>query len=256
MFGPGIDLAGFTSFPDLFRALAAGKHTAAVVPIENALYGSLHQNYDALVELAPGIAAETFVRVELCLVARKKSPVKRGARVLVHPVAQEQCRDFFAKHGLAAVTAADTAGSVRELLAGADAEYAVASALAAKLYRGHVLVRGIEDDPNNFTRMLAIGPAALHALKKARAPKGYKTSLAFTLPNTPGALFKALGCFSLRDIDLSKLESRPMRGRPFEYLFYVDALEAADAPNMRHALSHLSELAEKIWLLGSYPRAK
>ena len=138
---------------------------------------------------------------------------------------------------------------------GADADFpAVASRLAANLYGGRVVARGIEDDPSNYTRFLAIGPGAKR-LAHERAPRGHKTSLAFVLPNRSGALFKALGCFSLRDIDLAKLESRPMRGRPFEYLFYVDALSEPSAPAMRHALDHLHELAEKVWLLGSYARA-
>jgi prephenate dehydratase len=171
-------------------------------------------------------------------------------RVFSHPVALDQCRDFFRSHPqVQAVPFYDTAGSVRHVIAErlSDAA-AIAPKQAAGQYGGRVLLAGIEDDQQNYTRFLLID-------KSRRISRGAdKTSLAFALRNEPGALFKALSVFALRDISLSKIESRPIRGRPWEYVFFVDMLRGDDDP-ARNALRHLAEIAELVKVLGVYPAA-
>lgn len=254
LYGKDVPILACATFAELFQS-TLGKHPkarAAVVPIENALYGSIHQNFDLLLKHKATIHAEAYHRIELCLIGLPGSTLTAKANVLVHPVAAGQCTRFVKKHRLKIELAADTAGAVRELMEKRPpGTYAIASAHAAKLYGAKVLARGIEDDPKNFTRFLAVSraPGGL----KTRAAHGYKTSLAFVLPNTPGALFRALGAFSLRDVDLAKLESRPMRGRPFEYMFYLDAVGSLADARVQNAVAHLQELAERVWVLGSYP---
>jgi prephenate dehydratase len=181
------------------------------------------------------------------------SEIKTGSvkRVFSHPVALDQCRDLFARNPkLEPVPFYDTAGSVKHVVAEELTHAAaIASRRAAEVYGGKILKAGIEDDKKNFTRFFLIKRG-----KPQAAPKGDKTSLAFSLKNIPGALFKALSVFALRDISLSKIESRPMRGRPWEYVFFVDLLRGDDGDS-RNALRHLSEIAELVKVLGIYPKA-
>jgi len=172
-------------------------------------------------------------------------------QVFSHPVALDQCRDLFVKNPrLKAEPFYDTAGSVKHVMAeGLRNAAAIASARAAKVYGGGILKAGIEDDKKNFTRFFLIRRG------KARATRGAdKTSLAFSTRDIPGALFKALSVFALRDISLSKIESRPMRGRPWEYVFFVDLLRGDDQ-DVRNALRHLGEVAELVKVLGMYREA-
>jgi prephenate dehydratase len=254
LFGKGVAILECETFPKLFASTfgRAAKADAALVPIENALYGSIHQNFDLLLKHRATIFAEAYHRIELCLIGLSGKTIERGSTVLVHPVAAGQCTGFLKKHRLKVQLAADTAGAVRDLVERKPAgTYAIASAHAAKLYGAQVLARGIEDDAKNFTRFLAVSEKP-RQLK--RSGDGHKTSLAFVLPNTPGSLFRALGAFSLRDVDLAKLESRPMRGRPFEYLFYLDVVGSLSDRNVQRAVEHLREIVEQLWVLGSYPR--
>jgi prephenate dehydratase len=129
---------------------------------------------------------------------------------------------------------------------------AIASSVAAGIYGGRILKRSIEDDRQNFTRFFLLQPEAPRS--RSVEPKEWKTSLVFTTRNIPGALFRALSAFALRDLSLSKIESRPLRGKPWEYLFYVDLLGRAEEQRVRNALAHLGELADFMRVLGSYPR--
>ena len=165
-------------------------------------------------------------------------------------MALAQCRDFFAKHpNIEAMPAYDTAGSVMDLLRdGAAGRAAIASRLAAETHGGEILLEGIEDDPQNYTRFLLL----------ARDPgpppgAGAKTTVVFTLQNAPGALHRALGAFAARGLDLAKIESRPLRGRPWEYVFYPDVL-GDPAGELAGALAELRPLAGEFRVLGSYPR--
>src|SRR5216110_1346661 len=184
--GPLLRLVPCATFVELFRAVQGGAATSGVVPIENTLAGSVHENYDLLSAHALHVVAETELRIRHCLIASPRTRLSDVRRVASHPVALAQCRRFFATHPhLVAVPSYDTAGSVRNLIAGeghANADAAIASALAAELYGGEVLAEGLEDHVENYTRFLVI------AREPARTDGATKISLVFTLPNTPGSL--------------------------------------------------------------------
>src|SRR6266513_4347602 len=245
--GPDIRLVPCPSFEDLFRAVEQGAATRGAVPIENSLAGSVHENYDLLGAHALHVVAETQVRVRHCLIARPGTERAAVRRVASHPVALAQCRRFFSTHpDLVAVPAYDTAGSVRDLMAGTvDAEAAIASKLAAELYGAAVLEEGLEDHAENYTRFLVIArdPASREAANK--------TSLILSLGNTPGTLYRALGVFAARGLNLTKIESRPLPGRPWEYLFYVDVVDTGQG--IAAALEELQAFTFGIRVLGTYP---
>jgi prephenate dehydratase len=236
------------TFDLLFAAAVGGEVDRAVCPIENSLAGSIHENYDRLRAQPLHIVAETQLRIVHCLIARPGTRFEAIRRVASHPVALAQCRRFFAdRPGVEAVVAYDTAGSVMELMkGGAPTDAAIASALAAKTYGGEILVEGIEDDPQNYTRFLILArePGPIEAATK--------TSIVFTLQNVPGALHKAIGFFATRGADLSKIESRPLRGRPWEYEFHLDALGDPRGP-AGQAIEELRALSHEFRILGSYP---
>jgi prephenate dehydratase len=244
----------YPTFEAVFRALRARKIDAAVIPIENTLAGSVHENYDHLLRFDVRIAAETNVRIVHNLIAPPGVRFKDIRKVYSHPVALNQCQRFFSQHPrVEKIPFYDTAGSVKMVMQqrASDAA-AIASAVAASIYGGHILRRSIEDDRRNFTRFFLLYPAK-HLPPPRRASR-WKTSLVFTTRNTPGALFRALSAFALRDVNLAKIESRPLRGKPWEYLFYVDFLGREDEPRVQNALRHLAELADFLRVLGSYPR--
>ena len=245
--GPDLRLVPCGSFAELFRAVAAGDAARGVVPIENSLAGSVHENYDLLGRHPLHVVAETQVRVRHCLIARPGTTPRAVRRVASHPVALAQCRNFFAAHPeVVPVAAYDTAGSVRELMARRlDADAAIASALAAELYGAVVLQHGLEDHAENHTRFLVIGR------EPAPADRARKTSLVFTLPNVPGSLYRALGTFAGRGLDLTKIESRPIPGRPWEYAFYLDVL-GDPRGEVAAALHELRGLARELRVLGTY----
>lgn len=248
--GPDVRLVPRHSFEELFRGVTAGDADRGVVPIENSLAGSVHENYDLLRSSALHVVAETEVRVRHCLIARPGTAAAAVRRIASHPVALAQCRRFFAERpAVAPVPAYDTAGSVRDLLAGRlEADAAIGSALAARLYGGEILLEGIEDHPENYTRFLVVArqPGPLAGTSK--------TSVAFLLPNVPGSLHRALGVFAARDLDLTKIESRPLAGRPWEYVFYVDVLgDPRGGGGVAEALSELAGLARELRVLGAYP---
>jgi len=179
-------------------------------------------------------------------------------RVFSHPVALNQCLNFFTENPqIERTTFYDTAGSVKMIAEeGLNDAGAIASAVAADIYGARILRKSIEDDRQNFTRFFLLRRPEF--VRKRPAEKGdpgqWKTSLVFTLRNVPGALFRALAAFALRDLNLTKIESRPLRGKPFEYLFYLDFLGRVDSPNARNALNHLREVADFLRVLGSYPK--
>ncbi|MGA2371256.1 MAG: prephenate dehydratase [Candidatus Korobacteraceae bacterium] len=224
---------------------------AAVIPIENSLAGSVAEHFDLLLTRDVFVHGEFYLRIRHNLIALPRVTVQHVRRVFSHPVALDQCRDFFRSHpSIQAVPFYDTAGSVRHVVAeGWKDAAAIAPKQAARQYGGRVLLAGIEDDQQNYTRFLLIN-------KSKKIGRGAnKTSIAFALKNVPGALFKALSVFALRDISLSKIESRPMLGHPWEYVFFVDILRGNDEP-ARNALRHLGEIAEFVKVLGIYPAAK
>lgn len=255
LLGSGVQVVPCNRFEEVFFALRDRKVDAAVVPIENTLHGSVHENYDHLLRFKPPIVGETNLRIVHNLIAPPGVKWKDVRRVYSHPVALNQCLLFFSSNPqLERVTFFDTAGSVKHLMETREpGAAAIASSLAADYYGARILKRSIEDDRENYTRFFLLRRKAPKTDRTAS--RQWKTSIVFGLKNVPGALFRAMSVFALRDIDLSKIESRPMRGRPWEYHFYVDFLaHPADEPAAR-ALGHLSEFAQDIHVLGSYPKA-
>ena len=244
-------------FDQVFAALKKGSVDAAAIPIENTLHGSIYANYDLLLSHNFAITAETNVRIVHNLIAPPGMTFARVRQVYSHEVAINQCLDFFARHkNIAREVYYDTAGSVKMIMeqrppGGA----AIASELAAKIYKARILKRGIEDDPQNYTRFFLLEPAGSKPRGKQNGRSPWKTSLVFSTKNVPGALFKALSALALRDLNLVKIESRPLRGKPWEYLFYLDLLGRREDTAVKNALAHLGELADFLRVLGSYRAA-
>jgi prephenate dehydratase len=256
--GPDVVVLPCPRFPDIFNAVKNGDAAGAVVPIENTLAGSVHENYDHLVNFELPIVAETSVRIVHNLIARKGVKFSQVKRVFSHPVALNQCLDFFAANPqIEKIPFYDTAGSIKMITEdGLDDAAGIASAVAAEIYGAHILRRSIESDRQNFTRFFLLrtpGYAKRHPLEAAPNTV-WKTSLVFSTRNIPGALFRALSAFALRDLNLMKIESRPLRGKPWEYLFYLDFLGRADSPVAVNALNHLREIADFLRILGCYPK--
>jgi prephenate dehydratase len=248
--------APMQTFEDVFVSVVNGKCHCAVIPIENTLHGSVHENYDLLLKYDLPIRGETFVRIVHNLIVPPSVKFSHIRRVFSHPVALNQCRRFFEENPQVERTPFyDTAGSVKMMMAdGLNDAGAIASAEAAHIYGGKILKKSIEDDRQNYTRFFLLerpkrGPKFL----KPDAAKRFKTTVVFTTRNTPGALFRSLSAFALRDLNLTKIESRPLRGKPWEYLFYLDFIGHAEDPVSRNALGHLAELADLLRVLGCYP---
>ncbi len=235
---------------EVFDQVEHGLVQAAVIPIENSLAGSVAEHFDLLLSREVFVHREFYLRIRHNLIAMPSVQQNAIRQVFSHPVALDQCRNFFRSHPrIQAVPFYDTAGSVRHIVAEAlhDAA-AIAPRQAARQYGGRLLQAGIEDDQQNYTRFLLIS-------KSQKIGKGAnKTSIGFALKNVAGVLFKALSVFALRDINLTKIESRPLRGHPWEYVFFVDFLRGDDEA-ARNALRHLAEIAEFVKILGVYPAA-
>jgi prephenate dehydratase len=232
---------------EVFDRVEGGSVNVAVIPIENSLAGSVAEHFDLLLSRNVFIQQEYRLRIVHNLIAAPGVEMGDVRRVYSHPVALDQCRDFFRKcPKIEVMPFYDTAGSVKHVVkSGLRDAAAIAGSHAAAVYKARILAAGIEDDKRNFTRFFLI--------RKARrvVPGANKTSIAFTVKNVPGALFKALSVFALRDISLSKIESRPMRGRPWEYVFYADLL-CGDDEVARRALRHLAEAGDLVKVLGIY----
>ncbi len=245
-----VELVPLPNFSALFRALAARKLDYATVPIENTLFGSIHENYDLLLKHRFQILAETRIRIIHNLIAPPGVSLRHVHKVYSQPPALGQCRRFLERHRRwEEVPYHDTAGSVRMILErGFTDAAAIASKAAAKIYGGRILAADIGDDAENYTRFFLLGKRT-----RAKRPAGNKTSIVFAAKNLPGALFRCLSVFALRDLNLTKIESRPLRGRPWEYLFYLDFQGNPASGPARNALKHLSETTDFLRVLGCYP---
>jgi prephenate dehydratase len=243
------------SFELVFAAVTGGACDCGFIPIENSLAGSIHQNYDLLLRNELWVVGEHRLRVSHCLIGRPGARMEGITKVISHPQALAQCEGYLRNlPGVQVEPVYDTAGSVKMISEGSDPSVAaIASRRAAQIYGMDILAENIEDNPANFTRFLIISPQP--AAETGETGETAKTSIVFTLKNQPGSLFRALGAFALRDIDLTKLESRPLVGKPWEYLFYVDFAGAATDPVVQRALAHLGEYAHMLRVLGSYPAA-
>ena len=235
----------------VFDKLDSKQADAALIPIENSLAGSVAEHYDLLLARDAFIQREFRLRIRHNLIAAPGVKLTQIKRVLSHPVALDQCREFFRQHPqIEAVPFYDTAGSVKHVMAEKLTDTAaIAAKQAAVEYGAKILQSSLEDDKQNFTRFVLITRTGRPA-KNAN-----KTSVCFSLKNLPGALFKGLSVFALRDISLSKIESRPRRGYPWEYVFYVDLLRGDDEP-ARKALDHLREISDFVKVLGIYKAAE
>ncbi|GJD07746.1 Arogenate dehydratase/prephenate dehydratase 2, chloroplastic [Galdieria sulphuraria] len=245
-FGRNVALLPCASFESAFDAVENGYADRAVIPIENSLAGTIHKNYDLLLQ-------------------HEKLNIVDVKRVLSHPMALAQCNRYLEEHNFIREVTYDTAGSAKILREKnlRDAA-AVASERAAELYALNILAADIEDEPENYTRFLVLSKQAYLPPSDSQS----KTSIAFSLKNTAGALFKALSVFALRDIDLTKMESRHLytlgddkvpetlkSARRWKYLFYLDFAASLADESAKNALRHLSEIAPFIRVLGSYRRA-
>ena len=282
LLGDNVVAIGRPSFEDCFRAVASMECDYACLPVENSLGGSIHENYDLMLRYDLKIVAEHEFRVHHCLLAKHGVKREEIKYAISHPQALAQCDNFLRGLGITPIPTYDTAGSAKMISEGKlppgctpENTAAIASDLAAKRYKMHCLNERIEDDDTNFTRFLLLSrkDVAQYLGQKTQA----KTSVVFTLPNTAGALYKALACFSLRDIDFSKIESRPTSasllnflkfksqqlGRKtrnkadlprFRYCFYLDFLAGELDMKTKNALDHLREQADFVRILGSYPQ--
>jgi prephenate dehydratase len=245
---PDAQLIPCRSFDEVFDAVQAGTSAYGVLPIENSIGGSIHRNYDLLLERTLPIVGEVELPVIHHLLALPGATLDGLRRVYSHPQGLAQCERFLRTLTKVEIIATyDTAGSAKMVADGGllDAG-AIASARAGEVFGLTSLAASVQDFDDNITRFLVVGGTPL----PNRVAD--KTSIVFTLPNEPGSLFKALSVFALRGISLTKLESRPIQGRPWEYLFYVDLAAARDEVHCTRALAHLAEFAPMLRTLGTY----
>jgi prephenate dehydratase len=254
-FGEKATLAAQQEFGDVFRSVSRGRSSFGVVPIENSLAGSIHENYDRLLESNLHITGEVLLRIRHFLISNKGTSRREIRRLFSHPAAFAQCTKFLKKFPhLKVVPVSNTAWAVKKIKSeGLRDAAAIASWQAAVDFDMQVLARNIEDTRWNTTRFLVIA-------KKPRLPLpgagDVKTSVVFSTRNIPGALYKCMSVFALRDINLHKIESRPVHGRGFQYLFYLDFAGDARGTAQRNAINHLQEITTLYRLLGSYPADK
>jgi len=237
-------------FEQVFQMVESGETEGGMIPIENSLAGSIHQNYDNLLRHNLFINGEYYMRVSHCLIGFPDVKLEQVKFAHSHPQALGQCAENLRRFGIQPVPEYDTAGSVQIIKYLNDPSHAaIASKRAAAISGMAVIKDGLEDDQQNYTRFLHI------TTKESKTIEHAKTTIVFTLKNEPGALFKALSVFALRDIDLSKIESRPLQGTAWNYLFYIDLIGSIDESAVRKAISHLKEYAETLRIFGSYPKA-
>jgi len=237
------------SFDRVFDRVEKRSADLGIIPIENSLIGSIHHNYDLLLERDLKVIGETQLRVIHSLISSPKTSFGKITKIYSHPAALEQCRNFFTKNvTIKPISYYDTAGAVK-MLAKSNLidSAAIASPFAAELYNMKILKKSIEDEKTNYTRFLLIGRKPIEISDKI------KTTVVFSLKNLPGALFKALSVFALREIDLTKIESRPARKHGWKYYFYVDFLGSQKEIHIKNALNHLKEITHFQKVLGSYP---
>ena len=245
VFSPHADTLPCKTFDEVFDAVVQKKATHGVVPMENSIGGTIHRNYDLLVDNEIPITGEVELDVVHCLQALPGTTLKDIKTVYSHPQALAQCERFLKDLGVSVEAVYDTAGGAKlvaeQKLVGAAA---LASRRAAEVFGLEVIQEAVQDYEFNITRFFVIGGSI--------PTNANKTTIVFALPSTPGSLFKALSVFALRDINLTKLESRPIRGTPWEYLFYVDIdARREDLPTSR-ALTQLGEFAKWVRVLGTY----
>lgn len=253
IYGRKVEPVGFPDFPSVHAALREGAIDRAALPVENTLAGtaSLKDNWDFLAQEGFHAIAETIVHVHHCLLALPGTRIQDIRELRIHPQPVIQCKQHLSRMLPKVLRVpGDTAGSARQLSITREKGVAViASRLAAETYGLEILHEGMEDDPSNFTRFLI---ASKEPVQPPRG-KSLKTSIAFTLDHAgPGSLFRALGAFALRDIDLARIESHPIPGAPWRYRFFLDLRAGASEPRCERAIEHLAEMVTELSILGTY----
>jgi prephenate dehydratase len=252
LLGEDIQLVPRPTFEALYSSLQDGLADYILAPIENSLAGSVHRSYDLLISSGLHIQAEVVIPIVHNLIGLPGAVFERITQVSSHPVALAQCERFFASHpSIKRVTADDTAGSVQEVLrAGDPTKAAIASRRAAAVYGGVILREHLEDHPENYTRFLLLAPSA------EVAEDADKLSLVLHLAHKPGSLCRVLDAFARRNLNLLKIESRPIPGTPWSYSFYLDLQASLKDANTRAAIEELTNYTDSVKILGCYPQAK
>jgi arogenate/prephenate dehydratase len=247
-FAPEAEVMPCRSFEEVFAAVQGGVASHGILPMENSIGGSIHRNYDLLVEHELPIVGEVELHVDHCLLASPGTRMEDVKKVYSHPQALAQCQRFLENlSGVDVVPVYDTAGAAKMIQEQAPKDAAaVASRRAGEVFALAVLRESIQDFADNITRFFVIARTARDVVDPD------KTTIVFALQSKPGSLFRALAGFALRDINMTKLESRPLLGRPWEYMFYIDIDAARDSPVCGRALSHLGEFTHWVRTLGSY----
>ena len=251
LLGEDIQLVPRATFEALYSSVQDGAADYILAPIENSLAGSVHRSYDLLISSGLHIQAEVVIPIAHYLIGVPGATFERITQVSSHPVALAQCERFFASHpNIKRVATDDTAGSVREVMAAADSTKAgIASKRAAKVYNAQILREHLEDHPENYTRFLLLATSA------DVAPNADKLSLVLHLAHKPGSLCSALGAFAQRNLNLLKIESRPIAGTPWSYCFYLDLQASLNDPGARAALDEVKQFTDSVKVLGCYPQA-
>jgi prephenate dehydratase len=255
LLGDSITTVPRATFDATFAAIKDGAADALLVPVENSLAGSVVRVFDLLLESSLQIVSETILPIEHHLIGCPGASLADIRAVASHPMALAQCERLFNDHpSWKRVPAEDTAGSVREVLARQDKSLAaIAGQRAADHYRGVILAKSVQDNAENFTRFFLLVPESGAA---AQAPaNAHKMSIAMRLAHRPGALLASLEPFARHEVNLLKIESRPIHGRPWEYQFFLD-VESDRPGRLEQALSEVRAATAELRVLGRYPAAK
>ena len=252
LLGEKIQLVPRATFESLYTSIEDGVADYILAPIENSLAGSVHRSYDLLISSGLHIQAEVVIPIVHNLIGIPGATFDRITQASSHPVALAQCEQFFASHpSIKRVATDDTAGSVREIMETGDASRAgIASKRAAEVYGGVILREHLEDHAENYTRFLLLAASA------DVAEGADKLSLVLHLAHKPGSLCSALNAFARRNLNLLKIESRPIPGTPWSYCFYLDLQASLKDSDARRALQELQQFTDSVKVLGCYPQAK
>jgi chorismate mutase/prephenate dehydratase len=250
-FGAGIQLKPIERLEDVFKSVEQNEAQFGIAPIENSLEGSISKTYDLLLDSSLKVCGEIELKVSHCLIANPGATLDSIRRIYSHPQALGQCQAFIKHLNCELIPTYDTAGSVKIIKEKMITDgAAIASTRAAEIYKMNIITCGIEDNPSNFTRFFVL------AKEDAPASGNDKTSVVFSVKHKPGALFCFLEQLAARSINMTKLESRPTRQKPWDYNFYLDIEGHREDAPLKEALKHLEEYAIFIKVLGSYPKPK
>jgi 3-deoxy-7-phosphoheptulonate synthase len=246
--GADVKMAGQSSFRAIFDAVATDEAQYGIIPLENSLTGSIHENYDLLLTYDLKIVGELYLRIIHNLIAPPDTALADVKQVYATDVAAQQCRQFLERNAHWSITTVDNTTSAVRLMSETPApgQAAIGSVAAAELHGMKVLAEGIETDPRNFTRFVVISKTAAPDRSKT------KSSIVFSTPNQPGALFEVMKVFADHHINLVKLESRPIHGKPWQYMFYADIEGDVNAPEMKEAMEEIGQRTDTLKKLGSY----